>query len=101
MSDDQMWAPTVGAAAPDPVPRPTIRPGPVTCDHGAVNWRPEPTHPRCAAVDGFGRTYDGAICPVHGWSRCPVEEVREPARLHPADLEAIARRVAELLRGAP
>lgn len=44
--------------------------------------------------------YDGAICPVHGWSRCPVEEVREPARLHPADLEAIARRVAELLRGA-
>lgn len=25
----------------------------------------------------------------------------ESARLHPADLEAIARRVAELLRGAP
>ncbi len=102
MNDDQMWAPTVGVVMPDPVPRPTIRIGPVTCDHGAVNWRPEPTHPRCAAVDSFGRTYDGAICPVHGGSRCPVDlEEREPARLHPDDIEAIARRVAELLRGRP
>ena len=28
-------------------------------------------------------------------------EPSEPARLHPDDIEAIARRVAELLRGAP
>ena len=97
MSDDQMWAPTVGVVTPDPVPRPPIGPGPGVFDVAQVE-----AMRRCAAVDSFGRTFKGAICPVHGGSRCPVDiEVREPARLHPDDIEAIAQRVAELLRGRP
>ena len=91
-------APAVGVVVPDPVPGPPIGPGPGVFDVAQV----EAMRRRCASVDSFGRTFKGAICPVHGGSRCTVEiEVREPARLHPADLEAIARRVAELLRGRP
>lgn len=51
----------------------------------------------------IGLTVDAPIAPGPGvFDVAEVTRWRpEPPRLHPADVEAIARRVAELLRGAP
>lgn len=82
MFDDQMWAPTtVGIATNGIAPR-----RPCGCPQGT-------------SVD----------CPLHrrvsdfdiSMGHLRIAPPPELPRLHPDDLEAIARRVAELLRGAP
>lgn len=103
--NDQWYMPHPPISGMETRPHPSIGltvDAPIAPDPGA-SWPYGPftsMPPRCAAVDSFGNTYGEAICPVHGGTRCPMP-VSEPPRLHPADVEVIARRVAELLKATP
>ena len=86
-SDDQMWQPpTIGLAMTGIAPHPPSATG-CTCGGWYVGDFPPPP------------------CAMHAWPAWhdarPLTYQPIAPRLHPDDVEAIARRVAELLKAAP
>jgi len=86
-SDDQMWQPpTIGLATTGIAPRSPSATG-CTCGGWYVGGFPPPP------------------CAMHAWPAWhdarPLTYQPIAPHLHPDDVEAIARRVAELLKAAP